>query len=330
MSYSIAIRTLGTAGEKFLQELESICAQTVQPERVLVYIAEGYERPAFTVGQEEYVWVKKGMMTQRVLPYDEISSDCILMLDDDVFLAPDSAEKMLKALEEHDADCVGADVFKNHEMTFWQKVYAALSNMVFPHGDHCWAFKIHRNGSFSYNNHPTRPFYWSQSCGGPAMMWKKDAFLRLPLEEERWLDQFGFAFGEDALVSYKLYSNGGRLGVLYDSGLENRDGKSSSDSFRKSQDWMYKRTKASLMIWWRMCYRNGRDTFGSRLWAALAFGFKSLWMVPSVCLSALIYHKRRWIPDYFKGLADGYMACRSDAFKHLPPYVFTLLYDKNS
>ena len=92
-SYSIAIRTLGTAGEIFRRELESICAQTVPPERVLVYLAEGYTRPDFTVGREEYVWVKKGMMTQRVLQYDEVSSDCILFLDDDILLAPDSAEK---------------------------------------------------------------------------------------------------------------------------------------------------------------------------------------------------------------------------------------------
>jgi len=50
-SYSIAIRTLGTAGDKFRRELESLCAQTVQPEKVLVYIAEGYPRPDFTVGK---------------------------------------------------------------------------------------------------------------------------------------------------------------------------------------------------------------------------------------------------------------------------------------
>ena len=87
LTYSIAIRTLGTSGDKFIKELRSIVSQTVQPEKVVVYIAEGYSRPEVTVGKEEYVWVKKGMMTQRALPYDEISSDCILMLDDDVRLA---------------------------------------------------------------------------------------------------------------------------------------------------------------------------------------------------------------------------------------------------
>ena len=38
--YSVAIRTLGTAGEKFRMELESIGRQTVLPEKVIVYVAE--------------------------------------------------------------------------------------------------------------------------------------------------------------------------------------------------------------------------------------------------------------------------------------------------
>ena len=77
MTYSVAIRTLGTAGDKFRQELESIKNQTIQPDKVIVYIAEGYPRPDFQIGKEEYVWVKKGMVAQRTLPYEEIKSDVI-------------------------------------------------------------------------------------------------------------------------------------------------------------------------------------------------------------------------------------------------------------
>ena len=53
MKYSIAIRTLGTSGEMFVAELESIKRQTIQPEKVVVYIAEGYKRPDYTIGKEE-------------------------------------------------------------------------------------------------------------------------------------------------------------------------------------------------------------------------------------------------------------------------------------
>lgn len=55
----MAIRTLGTSGDKLVRELNSIYNQTVQPEKVVIYIAEGYPRPSNQIGDEEYVWVKK-------------------------------------------------------------------------------------------------------------------------------------------------------------------------------------------------------------------------------------------------------------------------------
>lgn len=319
-TYSIVIRSLGTAGDKFRRELESICAQTVQPERVLVYIADGYDRPEFTIGREEYAWVPKGMMSQRVLHYDEIHSDCILMLDDDVLLAPDSAERMLKALVENNADCVGADVFENHRMPFLTKVYAVITNLVFPHRSRFWAFRIHRNGSFSYNSRPSKSFYWSQSSGGPAALWRKEAFLRMHFENELWLESLGFPYGEDALMFYKLFSNNGRLGVLYDAGITNLDAQSSSAVFRKSSEHIYVRTKASFMIWYRSIYRNGKDTATSRFLAAIAFGFKTLWLTLVMCGAAVIKWDSRFITSYFKGLRDGWKAVHSPEFKSLPPY----------
>ena len=41
----MAIRTLGTSGDKLVRELKSIYNQTVQPDKVVIYIAEGYPRP---------------------------------------------------------------------------------------------------------------------------------------------------------------------------------------------------------------------------------------------------------------------------------------------
>ena len=321
LSYSIAIRTLGTSGDKFRKELKSICAQTVQPERVVIYIAEGNEQPNFTVGKEEYLWVPKGMMSQRALPYDEITSDCILMLDDDVQLAPDSAEKMLRAMVEYNADCVGADVFQNHRMPLKTKVYAALTNLVFPRWSRKWAFKIRRNGSFSYNARPKNDFYWSQSCGGPAMLWRKEALLKIHLEDERWLDKLGFAYGDDQLETYKLHANHGRLGVLNDAGITNLDAQSSSGAFRKGAEYFYTRTKAMFMVWWRTCFKNGKDTAWSRFLAATAFSLKALWLIPVMTAAAIAKRNIRVQFSYFRGLRDGWKEVHSLEFQALPPYI---------
>ena len=324
LTYSIAVRTLGTSGDKFRRELESIAAQVVQPEKVVVYIAEGYERPEFTVGKEEYVWVKKGMVAQRALRYDEIGSDCILMLDDDVLLVPDSAEKMLKAMADNNADCVGADVFQNHRMPMKTKLYAAFTGLVFPHCCEKWAFMIRRNGSFTYNNHPTKSVYWSQSCGGPAAMWRKSALLKLHLEDELWLDALGFAYGDDMLESYKMHVNTGRLGVLYDSGITNLDAQSSSAGFKKSAEYIYTRTKASYMIWYRSIFRNGKDTAWSRIISATAFCFKTLWLSFVMSIAAVIRLDGHFVSLYFRGLRDGRRAVRADGFKSLRPYCLPL------
>ena len=46
ISYSIAIRTLGRAGAKYQKLLDSIRNSTVQPEKVVVVLPEGYSKPS--------------------------------------------------------------------------------------------------------------------------------------------------------------------------------------------------------------------------------------------------------------------------------------------
>lgn len=58
--YTAVIRILGTAGEKYQQLLDSLLAQTIAPQAILVYIAEGYTLPKETIGKERYIYVKKG------------------------------------------------------------------------------------------------------------------------------------------------------------------------------------------------------------------------------------------------------------------------------
>ena len=65
MKYTAVIRTLGTAGDKYQQLLDSLDRQTIKPSEIIVYIAEGYALPKEKIGKERYVYVKKGMVTQR-------------------------------------------------------------------------------------------------------------------------------------------------------------------------------------------------------------------------------------------------------------------------
>ena len=316
LTYSIAIRTLATNPDVLQKELESINQQTVQPEAVMVYIAEGYERPVYTVGREVYVWVKKGMMAQRLLKYDELTSDAILMLDDDVKLAEDSAERMLAAIEEG-MDCVAADTFKNQDMSWKQKVAAFLSNFVYARKDDGWAFKQCRNGSFTFNGNPQKSLCLTETFAGPCWMVKKSVLHSVQLENELWLDKIGFPYGEDALESYKFYLNGYRSGVLYDSGVTNLDAKTSSGGYHRSDKKFYTRSFGMFTTWWRMIY-SSRD----KKWlSALLYSCKVLWQVLIHLLLGLKMMNVKVPYNYLKGQVDAWRYVHTETFKAIPSYV---------
>lgn len=321
LTYSVAIRTLGTGGENFRRELLSIANQTVQPEKTIVYIAEGYKRPEFQIGKEEYVWVKKGMMAQRALPYTEITSDCILTLDDDVELSPTFAETMLESMDSNRIDVLGADVFKVHNMSIKAKIFAGITNLVFPSYSSKYAFRIKPNGSFNYLNHPNTETYLSQSCAGPAILWKKQILSQIRLCDELWLDSFRFPFGEDQLMVYKVFSNNYKLGVCYAAELSNLNSQTSSDTYRKSPDRFYIRSKAMFTTWWRMLYKPyGNTRKGSR--KALFFGMlKFIWLTFIMAGTTIYLLNPTVFTSHIKGLRDGLKFVKSTEYTNLPPYI---------
>lgn len=321
MKYSIAIRTLGTSGEKFVRELESIKRQTVQPEKVLIYIAEGYKRPDYTIGKEQYVWVKKGMMRQRVLRYDEIDTPLMLLLDDDVELAPDSAEKLIKALGDYDLDCIAAVTFRNFLIPVSRKIYIAFTNLVFPHWSDVWSVKVRSNGSFTYNNNPQKDVYLSQSASGPASLWRKQVFHDLHLEDELWLDKLRFAFGEDVLMFNKLYKNGYRLGMHYTSNIRHMNAQSSSGDFKKNVQRFHTRSMASYLIWHRICFNLNGASLWTKMGAILNYSIKTLWLLLIHIVSAFCFRSFKVVTYYVGGVMDGIKYSHSEEYRKIPNFI---------
>jgi len=325
-SYSVAIRTIGLAGEKFRREIQSLHQQTIKPEKIVVYIAEECERPDWTIGVEKYVFVKRGMVAQRALSYDEIDSDNVLLLDDDVELASDSAEKMLRAMMENDADCVGADTYKNQDMPLWQKVYAWVTNWVCPHHDPYWAFKIHKNGSFTYlwnvpNEYPV--VLPTQYVAGPCAMWKKETLKKLHWEDEVWMDEMEFSYMDDTVESYKLHVNGGKMFLLYNSGVENLNAKTASRNYRSKATMFYTRARLSFCVWWRtiyeVCKQESRTSWQQDV-IAMSFVFKSLWLVFVNVFAGIAYLNMKIPYYYFKGIWDGWIYVHSESYRRIPSY----------
>lgn len=206
--YTAVIRTLGTAGEKYQTLLDSLIHQSIKPEKIVVYLAEGFARPKETVATEEIVYVKKGMVAQRALPYNEVETDWILFLDDDIKIDRDGVEILFEALISNNADVIAFDPFPHHRMSVKQKLIMTLLGTSIPRiGRRSRGYTVNCFGSDVYNNNP-KEVGWSTTNAGAAFICRKRDFLNIHLEEDLWLDESPYAIPEDKVMFYKMHLSG--------------------------------------------------------------------------------------------------------------------------
>ena len=272
MEYSVAIRTLGTAGEKYQRLLESLERQTVPPEQIVAYIAEGYPVPEETIGKEQYVYARKGMVAQRALRYDEIDTEYILFLDDDLVLGPDTVESMYEAMVQSGADVVAPDIFRNSGRGMMSRMLMFLSGrMVARHDDGRWGYKVMRNAGYSYNRNPKKKVYMSQTNAGACFLCRKSDFLSIRFDEELWLDNQGYALGEDQTMYYKMYRKGLKVATLYDCDIEHLDAGDNLNPGRERR-LIYADFRFKTIFWHRFIFMPEKSCL-MKVWDCLCIGY---------------------------------------------------------
>lgn len=321
MEYCVAIRTLGKAGPKYQQELDSLLTQTIPPKHIFVFIPDTYPLPRETIGIEEYVRCRKGMVAQRALRFEEVDTPYCLFLDDDVYLAPDSIEKLLSTIIIEEADCVAADTFKNQAMSRFLKLRSLLTTWAQPMKSKRWAFKVTRSCSFKYNNNPTKEYYYSQTAAGPCSLWKIDSFRRIHFEEETWMDKQKFAYGEDLIMFHKLFRNSGKLIVHYDCGARHLDAKSSRLNYDKDYSRFYVRSFFLWSIWKRTQYDAMDLLFKDRLISTLAISFRILWEEILMFVYSLSRLSILPLIHSIKGLFAGFKYMSSEDYKNINNFI---------
>ena len=318
MDYSVVIRTLGRAGPLYQKTLNSICAQTVRPKNIVVYIADGYALPKETVGVENYVYVPKGMVAQRALKYDEVKAEYCLFLDDDVFLPPDAVAKMYDELIQNEAQVISPCTFENHKTSFKSKVIKILTGKeVFRICDNRWAFKVLRTAGFSYNNNPTKHVYESQSNAGPCFFCRKSDFLKIKYDEELWLDKTYYALPDDQIMFYKMYKKGLKILTSFDSGVVHLDASTTiSNPKEKSLKLVFSEYRNKLIFWHRFIYLPEKS-FVMKVWSILAIAYA--YGIQSFKHSVFyLIGKKEEAEAFYGGVGDAISFLKSAEYKKLP------------
>ncbi len=317
MQYSAVIRTLGKGGEYYQSTLDSLKAQTIKPSAIIVYIAEGYELPKETIGIEQYVYVKKGMVAQRALPYTEVQTEYMLFLDDDVYLPTNAVETLYEELQEHHGDVISPSTFSNNKIPLKDKTRLTLfgREVCRPWGQK-WAYKVLRTGGFSYNNNPIKAVYESQTNAGPCFFCRKEDFLRIRYEEELWLDESYYAIPDDQVMFYKMYKRGFKVLTSFDSGILHLDASSTVQNIKeKTKKIIYSEYRNKLIFWHRFIYMPEKKML-LKLWTMMALGYAYGIQTVKYVLQCLLGNKDSF-NAFRQGVRDGVDYLNSEQYNKL-------------
>lgn len=320
--YSVAIRTVGKAGDKFVRELESLFAQTVKPKHVYVHLAHGFERPEVQVGYEEYVDTPKGLVHQRAAA-NQVEEEYVLIIDDDVYFPPTAVETMYQALQEHHADGIIPDTFPTQNMSTAAKIGNYLTNTVHGRRDDGFAIKIGRAGAFSYNSNPAHcAILPTESGAGTAVFIRTEAWCSIRYQDETWIDEKfpPGTFAEDQLMYQKLTENGFKLLMWYDSGVLHLDANTNKAS-QKTWDKIYYRAMSQYLTWYRCVFSLPRNTAGDRMKDSLAYGWRLLLSSLTRLAFTLVRLSPRFLTAHIKGNIDARQFVHSEEYRALPPFV---------
>lgn len=318
MQYSAVIRTLGKAGKAYQTTLDSLMQQTIKPSSVVVYIAEGYSIPNETIGIEKYVYVSKGMVAQRALQYDEVSTEYCLFLDDDVYLPADAVEKMYNEMVQHNAQVISPCTFENHKASFKSKLIRTLTGKeVCRFGDSKWGYKVLRTAGFSYNNNPTLPVYESQSNAGPCFFCRKEDFLKISFQDELWLDAAPYALPEDQVMYYKMYKKGLKVLTSFDTGIVHLDaGSTMGQNKERTLKLVYSEYRNKLIFWHRFIYLPDKSLL-LRLWDVISIGYAYVIQTLKYLLKTML-SKKDEANAFFDGIKDALKFLKSQEYRQLP------------
>lgn len=194
---------------------------------------------------------------------------------------------------------------------FIRKVYGTIVCGTFPMISSKYAFKVRKNGCYSYNNNPKNGIYLSQSAAGPLSLYKFSSYKAIHFEDEIYFDKFRYPLGDDQLMFNKAYVNGQKVLIDYSVNVNHLDG--GSGHVKQAKEKLIDNVAISYLIWYRTCFQ----VYGLKCIPAYVRKITALTLA-SALLQMLGMEGN--ILYYCKGLVKGFNMSKSEDFKSLPPF----------
>ena len=320
IDYSVIIRTIGKAGEKYQNLLDSIAALVPQPKEVIVVLPEGYDEPAEKLGWETFYYSPKGMVAQRMCGVVKCKTPYALICDDDVSFGPDFVQKLHEPIEMGLAGLSAGPLYSFLPQKGIRAFINAISGAAVPTLFHKDRYvSVLRTAGYSYNRHlqpDKRRYYESQSLAGTCFFADISALRNVAFDEEKWIDANGYSAYEDQTMFYKAWLRGIHTVVVADANYEHQDAKTST---RNNKPVVTRCLVINRIIFWHRFIYCMEKTYLAKSWARIAFAYRMMW----VRLWALLdYARGRYtgtdLKLAFQACRDGWQYTKSAEYASLP------------
>lgn len=287
MNYSICIRTLGTAGEKYERLIRSISDLNIKPKEVIVVIPKGYEIPNIKADNQRIVYSEKGMMLQRIVGYEEAKTEYVLLLDDDVEFKSNLVEELIIPIKEGKCN-VTFPVYKGLLLQDGLRrfISAATLSSVPNKRDKNQFVKMMLSGGFRYNSNleKSQKYLYSESAPGMCVLAKRESLINADLRDELWIDNVGYALRDDTILIYKMFLNNNKIIGIQGIDITHLDGGSSENN--RNLKAAYANTYNQILFWKRFIYSNRKNKIDKiksniaiRYWAFATFIYLTIKLI---------------------------------------------------
>ena len=321
--YSIAIRTLGRAGEKYQKLLDSIKKSGIQPQKVVVVLPEGYDLPAERLGCEQFVYCPKSMIGQRIEALNYINTEYTLFLDDDIEFDESFVEKLLEPLDAGLFDCSTGPLFSFFPQSLAGRIAGTLTASVslsFLRRD--MYVKILRSGGWSYHTFDTtqKRCYPTESFAWTCFMIRTQVMRDLHMEDEQvWLERFGYACGDDRVMAYKLVKLGYKACIVANALYAHNDARTSTSAQEMNNTKPVFCMYYMHVVFWNRFIQNMEKNKVYRALNRVCFSYWQFAMLGYHVLKGIRLEGRPRFGAFIQGLREGKRYVRSQEYQTLLP-----------
>ena len=310
MEYSICIRTLGTAVEKYERLIDSINKLNIKPKEVIVVIPKGYTLPDIIAINQRVVYTDKGMLLQRIVGYEEARTEYVLLLDDDIEFEANLVEELSLPIVEEKCNLT----FPIYKELLLQggisSVISAVTLSSIPNRrDKNQFIKIMFSGGSRYNSNldNSEKYLYSESAPGMCIFAKRNSLIKLNLRDELWIDNVGYPLREDAALIYKAYLNGNKIIGVQGINITHLDGGSSEDN--RNLKAAYANGYNQILFWKRFIYSNSKNKI-NKLKANIAIRYWAVATVIYLSIRAIINRDFELYKKALEGIRNGFRDLR--------------------